>query len=100
MSAVLWVPASAGLTGTSVLLAVAGGSVGLAFAVSAGRWGEDTGSAASTLYAADVAGGTVGALAATLLLVPSIGLAGAAAAAIAAAAALTAVIPRSGPAAR
>jgi spermidine synthase len=100
MSAVLWVPASAGLTGTSVLLAFTGGAVGLAFAVSAGTWEGNTRAAASALYAADVAGGTVGALAATLLLVPSIGLAGAAAAAIAAAAALTAVIPRSGPAAR
>ncbi len=94
--AVAWFPSSAGLTGTSVLLAVAGAAVGSAFAAGARLWRGDTGAAASTLYAADVVGGSAGALAATLALVPVAGFQGAAAAALAAGIALVAVTPRSG----
>ena len=94
--AVAWMPASAGLTGTSVLLAVAGAAVGSAFAAGARLWRGDAGAAASTLYAADVMGGAAGALAAPLVIVPVAGFEGAAAAALAAGVALFAVIPRSG----
>jgi spermidine synthase len=93
---VMWMPASAGLAGTSVLLAAAGAAVGIAFAAGAGIWRGEPGAAASALYAADVVGGALGALAATLVLVPVAGLAGAAAAALAAGTALFALIPRSG----
>ena len=96
LGAVAWMPSSAGLAGTSVLLAAAGAAVGFAFAAGAGLWSGDPGEAASVLYAADVMGGAAGALAATLVLVPVAGFAGAAAAALAAGAALFAVIPRSG----
>jgi spermidine synthase len=94
--AVAWAPASAGLAGTSVLLAATGAAVGLAFAAGARLWRGLPGAAASALYAADVAGGAAGAVAATLALVPAAGFAGAAAAALTAGLALFAFIPRSG----
>jgi hypothetical protein len=94
--AVAWMPSSAGLAGTSVLLAAAGAAVGIAFAAGAGLWRGDPGEAASALYAADVIGGAAGALAATVALVPVAGFAGAAAAALAAGTAMFAVTPRPG----
>ncbi len=94
--AVIWMPASAGLVGTSVLLSAAGAAVGSAFAAGARLWRGDPREAASALYAADVIGGAAGALAATLVLVPVAGFEGAAAAALAAGTALFALIPRSG----
>ncbi|MCU0248751.1 MAG: hypothetical protein MUE61_00945 [Vicinamibacterales bacterium] len=98
--AVAWIPAASGLPGTSVMLAVAGAAVGAAFAAGARLWQGDARSAASALYGADVAGGAVGAVAATLVLVPAAGLDGSALLMAALAAALFAVIPRPGPGGR
>ena len=95
-AAIAWLPAAAGLTGTSVLLAAAGASVGGAFAVAASLWQGHARGAAAALYAADVAGGAAGAVAATLILVPGVGFDGSALLAAAVAALLFAVIPRSG----
>jgi spermidine synthase len=98
--AVAWIPAASGLFGTSVLLAVAGAAVGAAFAAGARLWQGDARSAASALYAADVAGGAVGAVAATLFLVPAAGLNWSALLMAGLAAALFVVIPRPGPGGR
>jgi hypothetical protein len=98
--AIVWVPAAAGLSGTSVLLAAVGVAVGAAFAAAARMWQGHPRSAASALYAADVGGGAAGAVAATLFLVPAAGLDWSAFIMAALAAALFAVSPRSGPAGR
>jgi hypothetical protein len=98
--AVVWFPSTAGLSGTSVLLAAAGAAVGGCFAAGARLWRGHVRGAASVLYAADVAGGAAGAVAATLLLVPAAGLDRSAAFMAVLAAALLLVIPRSGSGAR
>jgi spermidine synthase len=94
--AIAWIPATAGLAGTSALLIAAGAAVGVTFAAAAALWQDRPGSAASALYSADVAGGAAGAVAATLLLVPTAGLDWTAFIMAAGAAALLLVIPRSG----
>ena len=99
-ASVAWVPATGGLAGTSLLLAAAGAAVGGAFAAAVRLWQGHAHAAASSLYAADVAGGAAGAVAATLVLVPAAGLDGSALVAVALAAVLIAIIPRSGPGAR
>jgi spermidine synthase len=98
--ATAWLPSTAGLTGTSLLLAAAGAAVGGAFAAVGRLWRGQARVAASSLYAADVAGGAAGAVTATLVLVPAVGLDWTALVAAALAAALFAVIPRSGPGGR
>jgi spermidine synthase len=98
--ATAWVPATAGLVGTSALTALAGMSVGVSFGAAARLWQGDARSAASALYAADVAGGAAGAVAATLFLVPAAGLNWSALLMAGLAAALFAVIPRLGPGGR
>ena len=98
--ATAWFPATSGLVGTSALTALAGMSVGVSFSAGARLWQGDARSAASALYGADVAGGAVGAVAATLFLVPAAGLDGSALLMAALAAALFAVIPRPGPGGR
>jgi hypothetical protein len=98
--ATAWFPATSGLVGTSALTALAGMSVGVSFGAAARLWQGDRRRAASALYAADVAGGSVGAVVATLLLVPAAGLDGSALLMAALAAALFAVIPRLGPGGR
>jgi hypothetical protein len=97
---VAWLPSTAGLSGTSVLLAAVGAAVGASFASGARLWQGDSRGASSTLYAADVAGGAAGALVATLALVPVAGLDRSAAYMVVLAAALLLVIPRSGSGAR
>jgi spermidine synthase len=99
-AAIAWLPSAAGLAGTSVLLAATGASVGWAFAAAGRLWRGETRVAASSLYAADVAGGAVGAIAATLVLVPAAGLDRTALIAAALCALLFAVSPRSGPGGR
>jgi hypothetical protein len=94
--AIAWIPATAGLAGTSALLIAAGAAVGVTFAAAAALWQDRPGSAASALYSADVAGGAAGAVAATLLLVPAAGLDWTAFIMAAGAAALLLVIPRPG----
>jgi hypothetical protein len=94
--AVAWIPVASGLFGTSVLLVAVGAAVGAAFGGGARLWEGDARGAASTLYAADVAGGAVGAVAAALLLVPAAGLDWSALFMAALAASLFALIPRSG----
>jgi spermidine synthase len=94
--AVAWIPAASGLAGTSVLLGAAGAAVGTVFGRGARLWQGDARGAASALYAADVAGGAVGAVAATLLLVPAAGLDWTALMMAALAASLFALTPRSG----
>jgi len=91
-----WVPSASGLVGTSVLLAAAGAAVGATFAAAARAWHGRPGAAASALYAADVAGGAAGAVAATLFLVPAAGLDRSALIMAALAATLLTVIPRCG----
>jgi hypothetical protein len=98
--AVAWFPSTAGLSGTSVLLAAVGTAVGGCFAAGARVWRGHVRAAASALYAADVAGGAAGAVAATLVLVPAVGLDLSAASMAVLAAALVLVIPRSGSGAR
>jgi spermidine synthase len=82
VAAVAWgsssVPAVAGLTGTSLMLLATGLVVGACFAFAAAMWPGDRYRAASSLYAADVAGGAAGAVLATLVLVPLAGLDGSA----------------------
>ncbi len=68
------VPALAGLTATSLMLLATGLVVGACFAFAAAMWPGDRRRAASSLYAADVAGGSAGAVLATLVLVPLLGL--------------------------
>jgi spermidine synthase len=99
-AAIAWLPQSAGLAGTGVLIALAGAGVGVSFALAAGLRRRDAGGAAAALYAADVAGGALGAVAATLVLVPVCGLDGSALGMAGAAAAMLLVSPRSGPAGR
>jgi len=67
-------PVMGNLLGTSVMLLATGFIVGACFSLAAALWPGDRGWASSSLYAADVAGGSVGALAATVLLVPAAGL--------------------------
>jgi len=82
VAAVAWgsssVPAAAGLAGTSLMLLATGLVVGACFAFAAAMWPGDRYRAASSLYAADVAGGAAGAVLATLVLVPLFGLDGSA----------------------
>ncbi len=85
------VPAMAGFGWTSVLLGAAGLAVGACFALAAASWPGDPRAGASSLYAADIAGGAVGAVLATLVLVPSAGLDGSALLMAALAAALLAL---------
>jgi len=99
-ASIAWLPSAAGLVGTSLLLAAAGAAVGGAFAALGHLWRGQTRAAASSLYAADVAGGAAGAVTATLVLVPAAGLDWTALVASAFAAALVAVIPRSDPGGR
>jgi hypothetical protein len=99
-TAVAWLPFTAGLWGTSVLLAAVGAAVGASFASGATLWHGHPRGASSTLYAADVAGGAAGAVVATLALVPMAGLDRSAAYMVVIAAALLLVIPRSGSGAR
>jgi spermidine synthase len=77
-AAAVWVsssvPAAAGLAATSLMLLASGIAVGACFASAAARWPGDGHRAASSLYAADVAGGAAGAVLATLVLVPQLGL--------------------------
>jgi spermidine synthase len=77
-AAAVWVsssvPAMAGLAATSLTLLACGIAVGSCFASAAARWPGDGHRAASSLYAADVAGGAAGAVLATLVLVPLLGL--------------------------
>jgi hypothetical protein len=94
--AVAWIPAASGLFGTSVLLVAVGAAVGATFGGGARLWQGDARGAASALYAADVAGGAVGAVAATLFLVPAAGLDWSALFMAALAASLFVLIPRSG----
>jgi spermidine synthase len=94
--AVAWFTSTAGLSGTSALLAAAGAAVGGCFAAGARLWRGQVRAAASVLYAADLAGGAAGAVAATLVLVPAVGLDRSAASMAVLAAALLLVIPRSG----
>jgi spermidine synthase len=94
--AVAWIPAASGLFGTSVLLVAVGAAVGATFGGGARLWQGDARGAASVLYAADVAGGAVGAVAATLFLVPAAGLDWSALFMAALAASLFVLIPRSG----
>jgi hypothetical protein len=68
------VPPMAGLTATSLMLLATGLAVGACFAFAAAMWPGDRHRAASSLYAADVAGGAAGAVLATLVLVPMVGL--------------------------
>jgi len=72
------VPAVAGLIATSLMLLATGLVVGACFAFAAAMWPGDRHRAASSLYAADVAGGAAGAVLATLVLVPLAGLDGSA----------------------
>jgi len=82
VAAVAWgsssVPAAAGLIATSLMLLATGLVVGACFAFAAAMWLGDRHRAASSLYAADVAGGAAGAVLATLVLVPLVGLDGSA----------------------
>ena len=64
----------AGLVGIGAELAAAGAAVGAAFAYAALRWPGDPGRGLGALYAMDLVGGCVGAVAATLLIVPLGGL--------------------------
>jgi len=98
--ALAWIPAASGLFGTSALLAAVGAAVGATFTAGARLWLGDASGAASVLYAADVAGGAAGAVAATLFLVPVAGVDWSALAMAALAAMLFVVTPRSGCAAR
>jgi hypothetical protein len=72
------IPTMAGLIATSLLLLATGFAVGACFASAAARWPGDRQRAASSLYAADLAGGAAGAVLATLVLVPLLGLDGSA----------------------
>jgi len=81
-------PALAGIAGTGVLLATTGGVAGAAFAAMAHERPGESSRAVGSLYAADVAGGAVGAWLAPLVLVPAFGLDGTAALAAVAAFAL------------
>lgn len=63
------------LAGAGALLAAAGGLTGALFAHAGRLWGEDAGRAVAFLYAADLAGGCAGSLAASLFLLPFLGLA-------------------------
>jgi spermidine synthase len=99
-AAIAWLPATSGLPGTSALLLLAGLSVGTSMAMAGRLWQGDRRRAASTLYAADVAGGAVGAVIATLVLVPAAGLDGSALLMAASAAVLFLLSPRSGSGAR
>jgi hypothetical protein len=56
------------------MLLASGLAVGACFAFAAAMWPGDRHQAASSLYAADVAGGAAGAVLATLVLVPLLGL--------------------------
>ncbi len=94
--AIGWVPSASGLFGTSVLLAAVGVAVGATFAAAARLWHGSPSAAASALYAADVAGGAAGAVAATLFLVPAAGLDRSALFMAALAAVILVIIPRSG----
>ena len=98
--AITWLPATSGLVGTSVLLAVTGAAVGGTFAAAARLWPGGARDAASVLYAADVTGGAAAAVVAPLVLVPAAGLDASALCMVALAAALLLVIPRSGPGGR
>lgn len=64
----------AGLVSASILLAGTGAFVGGAFSYAGAVWPGPAGRGASVLYAADLAGGAAGAVAAALLLVPYLGL--------------------------
>lgn len=100
----VWAPSVAGgMTGlgvTSLMLLAAGLVVGAWFGLAAAQWPGDRHRAASSLYAADVAGGAAGAVLATLVLVPVAGLDGSALLMAVLAAALSLLIPRRGGAAR
>jgi len=72
------VPAMAGLAWTSLMLAGTGAAVGACFAAAAAHWPGERLGGASSLYAADVAGGAAGAVLVTLFLVPAVGIDGAA----------------------
>lgn len=89
-----------GLGGTSLMLLATGLVVGAWFGFGAALWPGDRQRAASSLYAADVAGGAAGAVIATLALVPVAGLDGSALLMAALAAVLLLLIPRRGGAAR
>jgi len=67
-------PVPAGLIATSLMLLAAGFAVGACFAFASAMWPGDRQRAGSSLYAADVAGGSAGAVLATLVLVPVLGL--------------------------
>jgi hypothetical protein len=56
------------------MLLASGLAVSVCFAFAAAMWPGDRHRAASSLYAADVAGGAAGAVVATLVLVPLLGL--------------------------
>lgn len=81
-------PALAGIAGAGVLLALAGGVAGATFAALTDQRPGDVSRAVGALYAADVAGGAIGAWVAPIVLVPVCGLDGTAAAAAGAALAL------------
>ncbi len=70
-------PAMAGLGWTSLMLAASGLIVGGCVALAAARWSGSRREGASSIYAADVAGGAAGAVLATLVFVPAAGLDGA-----------------------
>ena len=65
--------ALAGLLGSGVLLLAAGATVGAALAWASLK-SDDPGRAGGSLYAADLIGGALGALLASLFLVPAFGL--------------------------
>lgn len=79
-----------GLPFTALLLAAAGALVGAAYARAVLRGAPDAGAVTGPVYAADLAGGCLGALLAGLVAIPMLGLP--ATAALAAAAALAALV--------
>jgi hypothetical protein len=89
-------PSMAGLAGTSLMLFATGFAVSRCFAFASAEWVGDRAGAAASLYAADVAGGAAGAVIATLILVPAVGLDGSALMAAIGSAGLMLFIPPSG----
>jgi spermidine synthase len=89
-------PQLAGLAATSLLLALTGLAGGAAFAAVTHKRPGEQARAVSSVYAADVAGGAIGAWLAPLVLVPAVGLDGTAALAAASALALVPLLVTSG----